>query len=295
MPNYKTHSIHGELLFPNIDKRVDISLEDIKTYCMGPDTMIATDFKTFNYQHSNKTKEYFETMAKTIKDNKLYDNSEVMAFLYGQIDHFVLDLTTHPLIYYMTENLEKKHKLDPHGIVEHWIDDYVIDKYEKDDTFYYHKLGIKDSKVKELIDSLYSKVYCKDDESKKYNLGIKTMVGYDLLIRRNLSLISPLLTKIINLGDVRYKKNNKRVLKFLNLKNKVWNNPETGKESKLSFDDLWDKSSEISLEVINDVNNYIYNDKPLDNKYIVNDISFNTGLSCKKGQNLKYVKKYVNK
>ena len=59
MPSYKTHSIHGELILPYIDKKIKISKEDIKTFCIGPDTMTATDYKLFDYQHANKIKEYF--------------------------------------------------------------------------------------------------------------------------------------------------------------------------------------------------------------------------------------------
>ena len=39
-----------------------------------------------------------------------------MAFLYGQLDHFILDMIMHPLIYYMTENMPKENLLEPHVI-----------------------------------------------------------------------------------------------------------------------------------------------------------------------------------
>lgn len=75
MPAYKTHAIHGELVLPDIDKKVDIKCEDIKTFCFGPDTLIATDYRIFNYQHSHKVKLYFEAIMSLIKENKLQDNS----------------------------------------------------------------------------------------------------------------------------------------------------------------------------------------------------------------------------
>ena len=104
MPNYKTHSIHGEIVLPNINNRVYIDNEAIKTYSMGPDVLISTDYKTFNTQHCSNTRDYFLLLIELIKTNKLYDNSEVMAYLYGQIDHYILDILLHPLIYYMSED-----------------------------------------------------------------------------------------------------------------------------------------------------------------------------------------------
>ena len=49
----------------NIEE-ININKEEIKIFCIGPDTMIATDYKLFDYQHANKTKEYFEFFSRVI-------------------------------------------------------------------------------------------------------------------------------------------------------------------------------------------------------------------------------------
>ncbi len=292
MPSYKTHSIHGELILPEIDKKVDIDKEDLKLYCMGPDAMVLTDYKTFDYQHSNKTRDFFINMIKLIKENKLYDNGEIMSFLYGQIDHFALDGVMHPLIYYMTEGIEKKHRIKPHGLVEMWIDDYIVQKYGKNDRAYYHKLLIKDNKLKRMIDELYKKVYEVKHKNLSYNFGAFATVIFDTIVRRNMMGIIKPIAKAINTGDFIYNKKIDRVLPYLNLSSEVWYNPETGEEYKYSFEDLWKKSMEVSLETISDVDKYIYQDKQLTNHLILDNTSFDTGFSCEKGQTLKYVKKY---
>ena len=289
MPSYKTHSIHGEIILPDIIKQTYIDKDDIKTFCMGPDAMIATDYHMFKYQHVNLTKDYFMTLLKLIKENKLQENSEVMAFLYGQLDHFVLDLTTHPLIYYMTENYPKAHKIDPHGLVEMWIDDYTMNKYNKDNKHYYHKVFIKDKELKELINQTYRNVYRIDNIAFKYSTGQLFMVMYDSL--RNNKIIRPI-TKLINVGDIKYSKDLDRVIPFLNLEHDVWYNPETGEKSTNSFDDLWQRAIEVSLETINDANNFLYKDKNITNPLILNNTSYDTGLPCSAGQSLKYIKKY---
>ena len=292
MPNFKTHSIHGELILPEIEKEIDISNEDIKSFCIGPDTLFLTDYKTFDYQHANKTKEYFTSMLKLIKDNKLYDNKEVIAFLYGQIDHFILDVIIHPLIYYMTENIESEHKIDPHSLIEMWTDEYVIKKYNKNNALYYHKLLINDVELLKMIDELYKKVYGVNYEGIKYSLGLLSVTMFDSLARRNLIGIVPPIIKMVNIGDFTYKNNDERVIPYLNSNKEIWYNPETGEEYKYSFDDLWKKSIEIALDTIDDVNKFIYKDKKLTTPFILENISYNTGLPCEKGQCLKYVKRY---
>lgn len=292
MPSYRTHSIHGELILPEIDKRVVINKEELKSYCMGPDAMILTDYRTFHYQHANNTKDFFCALIKTIKDKKLFDNSEVMAFLYGQLDHFILDLVMHPLIYYITEDIPAEHKIKPHGLVELWIDDYITQKYNKAQMLYYRNLFIRNSELMQLINEVYSKVYGVNNESLNYSRGMFSITIFDTLIRSNAIGIVPLIIKTANIGDFTYKNNLDRVLPYLNLNHDVWYNPETSEECMDSFDDLWNKSIEISLETINDVNEYLYNDKQLKNEFILNDTSWNTGISCEKGQTLRYIKKY---
>lgn len=292
MPNYKTHSIHGEVILPNIDKRIEIDKEYLKIFCMGPDSMITTDYKIFDYQHYNNVKQYFETLLKLIKENKLQDNSVVMSFLYGQIDHYILDIVMHPLIYYMTEDMPKQNMLNPHGIIEMWIDEYVLKKFNEDEAYSYKKLNINDNDLKKIINELYKEVYNDNFVYTKYKNGIKMINMFDTLIRKNGIKIAPLITKLLNIGDITYHNNFDQVLPYLNLDNEIWYNPETGEVSHESFDDLWKKSQEESLETIEDINNYLYLDKPIHNPYILNNVSYNTGLPCEDGQHFQYVKKY---
>ena len=262
---------------------------------MGPDALIITDYRLFELQHVRNTRKYFKTLIKLIKENKLQDNSETMAFLYGQLDHFILDMIMHPLIYYMTENLPKEHLMEPHGIVENLIDDYVIQKFDRNDDVYYHKVTISSRKLMKLVNDAYEKVYHSKNVSFKYSLGMVLINIYDSLIRRDKLFLAKTVMKLIKFGDVSYHKDYKKVLPYLNLEHNLWLNPETGEESYASFDNLWEKANEVALETIQDVNNYLYQDKRLKNPIIMNDTSFNTGLPCDKGQTLKYVKKYIKR
>ncbi|MDO5564981.1 MAG: zinc dependent phospholipase C family protein, partial [Eubacteriales bacterium] len=52
--------------------------------------------------HTKKTNEFIITLINYIKLNYYSNNSEVIAFLYGFISHYILDSTIHPYIYYKT-------------------------------------------------------------------------------------------------------------------------------------------------------------------------------------------------
>lgn len=295
MPNYKTHSIHGELLLPKIITKTEIKPEDMKVYCLGPDTLIIADYRLFELQHMKNTRAYFRTLIKAIKKNKLQDNGEVMAYLYGQLDHFILDVIMHPLIYYMTDEMPKEHLIDPHALVESLIDDYVMWKYDRNDEKYYHKTTISNRKLVKLINDAYKKVYHANNTSLKYAFGMVLINIYDSLIRRDKVFLANTIIKLINLGDISYHKDYKVALPYLNNNHELWLNPETGEKHYESFDNLWTKATEVALETIQDVNLYLYQDKSIKNKIIEGDISFNTGLPCDRGQTKRFVKRYKRK
>ena len=292
MPSYKTHSIHGEEILKRIDKRIELDKEDLKTYCIGFDTLIPTEYQLFKSLHNNNTKLYFETIIKYIKDNKLQDNSEVISFLYGQLDHFILDISIHPLIYYMTALKEKEHLIDYHGLVEMWIDEYVMNKHHKNDKSYYHKWKINDEELKRLIREIYIKLFDKSNMVLKYDIGIISNNLYDLLIRENKIMVAPLICKLINIGDIIYKDDLERVKPYLNSEKEVWYNPETEEKLTKSFDDLWEESVVVSEEAIYDVNRHLYDDRPLTTRIIKDNLSANTGLPCEHKQKLKCLKRY---
>lgn len=292
MPNYMTHSVHGEKVLEEIDKRIELNINDFKTFCIGFDTFILTDYSLFKRQHREKTKDYFEALLKEIKKRNLQDNSETISFLYGELDHFILDIIIHPLIYYMTKALKKEHLMDYHSLVETWIDDYVIQKYGDIEPHYYHKWRIKDKELKTLIREVYKNIYNESNMIFKYDVGISSVNIYDYLARRNRALIAPLICKAVNLGDILYRKDIERIKPFLNLNHEIWYNPETEEELTESFDDLWAKAIEEAKEAIYDVNRFLYDDKPLTTRIIKDNLSANTGLPCDIPQTLKKVKRY---
>ena len=263
MPSYKTHFIHGEMIYSMIQPKLHIDKELFQLFCMGPDAMILTDYKTFDYQHSHKTKIFFTSMIKRIKKKNLQYNPEVMAFLYGQIDHFVLDTVMHPFIFYVTEKYPNHNKIPTHGLVEMWIDDYVSNEYKGETDPFSSPFSCNSPELKDLINSIYQKVYGTKNSFFKYDIGYRLTRLFDLLIRRDSSkVLSRLMNKYL-IGDITYHRSYDQAKPFLNLNKKVWYDPETNEEKSDSFDDLWLKSLELSQKLIHDVDNYLYHNKEL--------------------------------
>ncbi len=291
MPDYKSHSIHSEMVLPNIKKRTEISSADLKRFAFGPDSLMITDYALFDYQHSHNTRYYFETMINIIKERKLQDNSKVMAFLYGQLDHFVLDLVMHPLIYYMTEKMPSDSVINPHALIELWIADYVTVKNRRKFQKYYLKTRLFNKELSGVINDTYKKIYNRNNMSVRYDIGVNTIVEFDKF-RSKRTRLKELICSRFKLGDFLYNRNTGRVSRFLNLSHSSIQNPITGDEYHESFDDLWRESLTVASELIEDVNNYLYLDKPLTNCLITNNISYNTGFPCCDKEEFKYVKRY---
>ena len=291
MPNYKTHSIHGNIVLSNMDKEIDINIDDMINYSIGPDALLTTNYKLFSKQHINSVRDYFTYLINYIKFNRLQEDKEVMAFLYGQIDHYILDVITHPMIYYYTSNLITDYKFNTHGLIEHWIDDYVISILNNDNIEYNNHIVIHDN-LSKLINNIYLDIFNYKFVSLQYFIGLKNTFKYDNIIRDKYSYLFKPIIDIANIGNITYGDNYLNVLPYLNINNDLWLNPETNEKYYTSFNDLWYKSISESLETLNDINNYLYHDIPFYNYYIDNDISYNTGLPCKMGQSLKYSKKY---
>ncbi len=265
MASYKTHSIHGELVLSKIGSNVEINIESMKTYCVGPDTIVSVDFKAFKTQHRNKTRVFFETLIEQIKKNEMQYNSEVMAFLYGQIDHFILDVTIHPLIRQISSKTKYNKKLSNHSLIEHEIDNYISHRYKRRKVFYYHKLFIKNRNLKKLICDIYKTVYGVQHAHLKYTIGSLLFIGYDAFVRRIFSSVTKLICKIMNIGNIIYTKNSE------------W----PFEEFKDDFENVWEESIEKSCDTIAKINNYLYSDCDLDMGILKENLAYNTGRPCK--------------
>ena len=87
------------------------------------------------YFHTNKSRDFFINLVNYIKYNNYYQNSEVMAFLYGFIAHYCLDSKLHPYIIYKTGIVDESNPntykyRNKHEYMENFLDNYMIKQKE---------------------------------------------------------------------------------------------------------------------------------------------------------------------
>ena len=282
MPNYKTHSIHSDMTMPYIDKRISIDKEKLKLFSFGPDPLVFSDVKTFNNQHNRNTKAFFKYLIKTIKLHKYTDNEDIMAFLYGQLEHFILDTTFHPYVSYVTSGLKRDYLLDQHVTFELWLDDYFMNKYNIHDKKYYSNFALSDE-LKSLIDHIYKKVYKCSNASNKFDFGTKLLLMLENT--RSNDKVIPNISKTLGISDISYDEIN-RIIPYVNNDRDIWYNPYTLDSHHESINELWNNSVSLFLEVVDDTNKYLYDDKPFKNITIDSNLSYDTGIPSSKGKQL---------
>ena len=131
MPAYLTHAIMGNTIYNNAKNddrlfKINIPLPTLKASTLSPDLakLSKSDFNS----HNKDTDLYFFNMIEYIKENKLYNDLDAMSLLYGNISHYFLDVYTHPLIYYISENCVSLNKLNSHILTEGYISSYMSEK-----------------------------------------------------------------------------------------------------------------------------------------------------------------------
>ena len=90
--------------------------------------------------HTKKTRDFFITLIKYIKENNLKDDIDTCSFLSGFICHYALDLTVHPYVFYKTGSFHKDEKEtykynSLHTLMEVYLDNYLIWDREKSSPY----------------------------------------------------------------------------------------------------------------------------------------------------------------
>ena len=290
MPSYKTHSIHIDKCEMYIDKRIELNKDDLKTYSFGPDLFVFSDINIFHMQHNKNSRYFFECLLSKIKESKSLENKELISFLYGELSHFILDISFHPYVYYITKDLNTNNLINAHLQIELWLDSYIMNKYNINNTNYYNKTKINDDETRKIIDYTYYKIYKCLFASLKIDFGINAINTIESKIRNNKNIDT--IANYLKIGNVIYNEDDNRILDYLNLDKNVWLNPITGEEKKESFQEMWNNSVELYLETIFDINKYLYDNETLNIRIIKDNLSYDTALPCENEHKMIYTKKY---
>ena len=253
--------------------------KSITLFSLGPDVFYFNKKtkKMAQIMHRKKTLLFFKNYIQYIKDNKLEKDNYIVSSLYGFISHYVLDYKTHPYIFYKGE-----YKL--HRLYEMSLSKYIINHHNIKPNLYksYKELKYKNNKsLERLLDNVIYKTYNEKDYGKKYikclnrvrltykffkydRYGIKKFFYkfIDLFTKNKLSLIS-----FYNIKDA-----------DLNIEHKEWCHPcDKDEIYNSSLIDLYNESLDKTLEIINNINKVLYNNKNINtlDKIIENKIYIN--------------------
>ena len=312
MPSNTTHRIFGKSVLNKIPIRISNKITNkyiYNVFCQSFDNLFYYNLISFKkgkkirefarYCHRTKTQAYLINIIKYIKDSNLKNDSDCLAYLYGSINHYVLDTTFHPFVFYKTgafnKNKKETYKYNSlHTRMESMLDKYFYDKENLKP--YYNYRHYKDdfpkvefsTNLNYVINNAFKKTYNKDNIAKIYyksfnqgrfifRFGVYDKYGLKKLIYRLIDFVRPLkYKKIIYVSSYV----NKIDSNYLNLDKQRWYNSATDNYSNLSVDELYDLAVDKSVEIIKEVDNMLETKLDLKKlKKIIPNISYISGIN----------------
>lgn len=312
MPSLVTHYIHSKNVLKELKEAPNIDLNTYYTFSQSHDNLFYHPSKKIRkigkYAHHHQTQKYLINIIKYILDNNLQNNKNIMGYLYGSINHYVLDTTAHPYIFYKggvyREYDEKSHKYyGKHSEIEKTIDAIY---FEKNFNKKYQKAKLNktfkttkslDKNIKECLNYAYYSTYKEKNIYSKYKTSIRCAniiaklifndpYGIKKKIYNMINKISKK-KKIQTCYSTYYTKINYEII---NNKNKPWNNPcDKNIKYQKSFEDLMNESTKKSISIIKEVNEVLNHKKDIKSlNNIIPDIDYSTGFPIKEDRTLKY-------
>lgn len=303
MPSYISHAIMGEQLYYECSKnsntfQIPISIENLKGYSLGPDLSVLSKRLTKDPQNYH-TRDFFLNMIKYIKDNNLIENSNIISLLYGHIAHYFLDINSHPLIYYIEKGCTKTGLITPHNLIEGYLSSYlsktILNKDIMDITSnYFTEIDLSEIEVTKLLNTIYGNLYNDYQIIKTYKFTMRIFKLLEKVIKSK--LISKKKLVILSQFQTFLETNNLDVSEITNESHNQYRNPITGEIFTDSFLELYEKSIDMSLEAIQEVNKSLYDSYSIDRlENIFKNLSYDTGVVSPLSENMPYVRRKQNK
>lgn len=299
-----------KVINPEIKNKLEISKDYFNLFGKSFDILFFSNFKLGIQGHNYFVNAYFKNIIKYIKDNHLENNSNVLAYLYGSICHYVLDSTIHPYVYYKTGVYHKNDKLSKKYKGKHDYFEYMIDailyKERNSKPIYKVNLGKElfpklkiDGDLSLAIDYAFLNTFNEKQGSKYIKRGYK---NFKFIMTHGMCSRFGIKAHVYSLIDwtnlIRSKKLRnlcyyiKRIdSSVLNLEHKKWVYPVDKKINyHYSFYDLYDISIEKARTIINDIDSAL-NKSDIEVKNVIKSIG-NTSYAMGKNSNKEYQMKY---
>ena len=317
MPSLETHRLFGnkvlqKIKLPNIDKNIyyifNQSFDNYLYYKFFSLKKCEDTIYLNKKGHRLHTRDYLINIANIMKENNLNNDSQCRAYLFGSINHYVLDSTFHPYIFYKTgvfnPKLEETYKYNSlHTKMESMLDCYFYEKNTNKKFYKYKIYKLNFPKVKfndnllNLIDESIFKTFKIKNGGKLYYKGYKTgrfifkhgvydPIGIKKQIYKLIDIFrgkKRLKCKYVS-DHIKKIDNN-----YLNLEHKNWYHPASKEKLSYSVDDLFDialKKSVTYFKLFDDFLNNKIKKEELIKK--VDNISYVNGLDNETRHKLQY-------
>jgi hypothetical protein len=230
------------------------------------------------YKSDQNQEKYISPIKKQIqKRYKLNNNiSDKISFVCGYLTHCALDINFHPYVYYFSGNYYDKDKDESinsqmrHRLIEGWIDYHLIKEnfqdYNTNSTFKVFNNDFINLRLLDFISNHFSYSW-NGDKNNIYNSIVR---GYFVQKSLNNIFDNKKLKKIAKVVNDLSKNNLRAYLSLFypdnyDIPNHIINfgefkNPVTGEKYDSSFEQLWEKSLDLSHDFLYAVNEYIFND-----------------------------------
>ena len=303
MPSTITHACIGldtlNKLNDEPKRIIKERINNYKIYCQNMDVLyfyhifLLKNNKINELGHKFHHYRTFDIFNLLINDNKDNKDLELFTFISGLITHYIADSTMHPYINYLAKGNNKTSKFNGHFEIETYLDNYFIKnkmginpkKYNNTEfVFNYTEQEI----IKNELTKLYQEFFKYSRMGPIYYRSLKEMKFVYNFVRYDRFGIKKTLYKIIDLNPF---KNIPRVKylsyhfdlnndeNFLNLNHQKWfNNDNPELISNKSFLDLYEDVTNEASEIINELYEYIFEDKKINVKKLIKNNSYANGL-----------------
>ena len=136
-----THAYFAMDVFNKLDNNIKKNLSNyqnnLRTFAQGHDIFDFTSGDGHLF-HTKNTDKFFINLIKYTKEKELYNNGEILSFIYGYICHYVLDKNIHPYVIYISGAYDKNRKKETkkyrckHAEMETFLDCYMVKIKEKE-------------------------------------------------------------------------------------------------------------------------------------------------------------------
>lgn len=257
MANYTSHIIMADRLYNKLNNKKYINKDYMKLFSCGHDlTFINRGY--FKETHTSNSSYFFINTIMYIKNNNLEKNELIMSYLYGHIAHYAFDITIHPFIGKVLNDIKSKSIIKPHTYLECEMDKYLIKKYGNINFSFMNKKIINDKILKKLINTTYRSTYGFLNTSALYKINI------ELIKKSKYSVNKMYNTKYLfkKISRINAYDDNSNFIKYMNTSKII---------KKINMNNIFNSSIKLSSHIIKITNDYLYKNKDLSILYKVFD------------------------